>query len=115
MSDEIIDVPEFMDRVQEDKDLLKELLDIFVEDFEQKREKLTEAAATKDFETIKSIAHSIKGASGNISAKPLRAVTIKLETRGSEKNASDLDMLLKDLDREYAALKTRIVTLKKEL
>ena len=115
MSDEIIDVPEFMDRVQEDKDLLKELLDIFVEDFDQKRVKLTEAVATKDFETIKSIGHSIKGASGNISAKFVRAVCIKLETRGMEKNDSGLEDLLKDLDREYDALKKRIVTLKKEL
>lgn len=115
MSEEIIDVPEFMDRVQEDKDLLKELLDIFVEDFEQKRIKLTEAVASKDFETIKSIAHSVKGASGNISAKPLREVCIVLETKGKERDAAGLTVLLQDLDRQYTALKKRIVTLKEEL
>ncbi len=115
MSDEIIDVPEFMDRVQEDKDLLKELLDIFVEDFEQKRIKLTEAVANKDFETIKSIAHSVKGASGNISAKLLREVCIVLETKGKAGDAAGLTVLLQDLDRQYTALKERIVTLKEEL
>lgn len=115
MSDEVIDVPEFMDRVQEDKDLLKELLDIFVEDFEQKRVKLSEAVKTRDFETIKSIAHSVKGASGNISAKFLRAVCAQLELQGKEHNPDGLEDLLKDLDKEYAALKARIVTLKEEL
>lgn len=115
MGDEIIDVPEFLDRVQEDKDLLKELLDIFVEDFEQKRVKLGEAVTNKDFETIKSIAHSVKGASGNISAKPLREVCVVLENKGKGRDDSGLPGLLEDLDREYAALKKRIGTLKEEL
>lgn len=115
MSDEIIDVPEFLDRVMEDKDLLKELLDIFSTDFVQKREDLGKAVETKDFETIRSIAHSLKGASGNISAKPLREVCVTLETKGKESDGEGLAELLTELDKQYAALQERIKTLKEEL
>ena len=115
MSEEIIDLPEFLDRVMEDKDLLRELLDIFTEDFVQKREELGKAVAAKDFETIRGVAHSLKGASGNISAKPLREVCMALENKGKAGDGEGLEQLLTDLDKQYAALQERIVTLKEEL
>ncbi|MCA9404134.1 MAG: Hpt domain-containing protein [Candidatus Omnitrophica bacterium] len=115
MSDEIIDVPEFLDRVMEDKDLLKELLDIFSADYVQKRQDLGKAVETKDFETIRSVAHSLKGASGNISAKPLREVCVILEKKGKESDGEGLEALLIDLDKQYAALEERMKTLKEEL
>lgn len=115
MSEEIIDVPEFLDRVMEDKDLLKELLDIFVADFDQKREELSKAIGTNDFDTIRNVAHSLKGASGNISAKPLREVCVTLESKGKSGDSEGLEQLLTDLDKQYAALQERIVTLKEEL
>lgn len=115
MSEEIIDVPEFLDRVMEDKDLLKELLDIYVADFDQKRGELSIAIETKDFDTIRNVAHSLKGASGNISAKPLREVCMTLENKGKSGDSEGLEQLLTDLDKQYAALQERIVTLKEEL
>ncbi len=115
MSEKIIDVPEFLDRVMEDKDLLKELLDIFTADYVQKREDLGKAVTAKDFEPIRSIAHSLKGASGNISAKPLREVCVILEKKGKEQDGEGLEELLAELDKQYAALQERIVTLKEEL
>lgn len=115
MSEEIIDVPEFLDRVMEDKDLLKELLDIFTTDFAQKREELGQAIPAKDFETIRNVAHSLKGASGNISAKPLREVCTVLEHKGKTSDGDGLEELLVDLDKQYAVLLERIVTLKEEL
>lgn len=115
MSDQILDVPEFMERVQDDKELLLELLDIFVEDFEQKRVTLGEAITNKDFEVIGSIGHSVKGASGNISAKQLREVCIVMEEKGKSQDASGLEDLLSQMDKEYAILKERIVEVKKEL
>lgn len=115
MSEEIIDVPEFLDRVMEDKDLLKELLDIFAADYVQKRVDLGKAVEGSDFETIRSIAHSLKGASGNISAKPLREVCVVLEQKGKDGDGEGLAELLTELDKQYAALEQRMASLKEEL
>jgi len=40
MSEEIIDLKDVLERVQDDKELLDELLDIYQEDFVQKRQAL---------------------------------------------------------------------------
>ena len=65
MSDEVLDLNEFLERVQDDKELLLELLDIFSDDYQKKRVQLEEAVNKNDSEQIKSVAHSLKGASGN--------------------------------------------------
>src|SRR5271156_153309 len=84
MDDEIIDLKDVLERVQDDKELLAELFDIYEEDFVVKRKGLGEAIAAQDIAKIKEIAHSMKGSSGNISAKPLHAACLKLEAQARE-------------------------------
>ena len=114
MSNEIIDLPDFQDRVQDDKDLMLELFEIFMEDYQVKRGLLGDAIKNKNYEEIKSIGHSLKGASGNISAKQLRGSLLKLEDMGKASNISGVESVLADLDRQYAALVKRIAEIKKE-
>jgi len=115
MSEELFDLAEFKERVQDDIALLLELLDIFAADYEIKRQSLQEAIDKKDCEELKSIAHSLKGASGNISAKSLRAVFVKLEEAAKSGDLSSSGELLKQLDDVYASLSARLVEVKKEL
>lgn len=115
MSEDVIDLPDFLDRVQDDKDLLLELLDIYMSDFEVKRNGLKQAVARKNFEEIKSIAHSLKGSSGNISAKFLRVTFLKFEEMGKAQTLADADKLLAEMDKQYSDLVLRINVLKKEL
>ena len=84
MSEEIIDLKDVLERVQDDKELLAELFDIYEEDFLIKRKVLGEAIAAGDIAKIKEVAHSMKGSSGNISAKPLHAACLKLESLAKE-------------------------------
>lgn len=114
MDNTVLDVPEFLERVQDDKELLLELLDIFVEDFNQKRSLLESVITASDFEHIKSIAHSIKGASGNVSAKLVREVIIQIEEMAENNDVSKGAELLKTLDIEFAKLMTNIDELKTE-
>lgn len=115
MSQEAIDLPEFLDRVQDDKELLLELLDIFSEDYQQKRRQLGESVRSQNFEDIKNIAHSMKGASGNISAKPVREIFLTLEIMGKNNDLSGIDDLLIKLDARFEELRQRIATIKEEL
>lgn len=115
MSEKVLDVEEFMARVQEDKDLLFELLDIFVQDFQGKRRDLGEAVEKEDSETIKHVAHFLKGSCGNISAKPMRAVLIRIEEKVE---AGVMDAFAEDLaaiDKQFEELVAHIGELRTRL
>ena len=115
MSDQIIDIKEFLERVQDDRDLLLELLDIFEQDFVEKRKNLGIAVQKKNFEEIKSIAHSLKGSSGNISAKPMHANWFKIEQLAKDSDAAGIMAIMTDIDRQFAELQQYCVQLKQDL
>ncbi len=108
MNDNILDLKEFLDRVQNDKELLLELFDIYIEDYAIKRKSLAEAIAKNDFEQVRNIAHSLKGASGNISAKNLREIFYKLEEMGKKGEIADSASLLSQVDEQFNLLEKRI-------
>ena len=114
MAEDIIDLPDVLERVQDDKELLLELLDIFQEDFITKRETLAQAIAQKDFTKIKEVAHSMKGASGNISAKRMHATCLQLEQKAKENDVSGLEDLLKSIDSQFEEVKANAVKLKQQ-
>ena len=115
MSDEVLDLNEFLERVQDDKELLLELLDIFSDDYQKKRVQLEEAVNKNDSEQIKSVAHSLKGASGNISAKSMRESFMKLEQMGEKRDISQAGGVLKTVDQQFIALAKRMEEVKKQL
>ena len=115
MSDQIIDLPEVLERVQDDKAFLAELMDIFEEDFIKKRAALIEAVAAKDFVRIKETVHSMKGSSGNVSAKRIYASCLALEKLAKENNFNGMDELVKAIDTQFAEVQEFTIKLKKEL
>jgi len=115
MSEELLDLAEFKERVQDDIELLLELLDIYSNDFEEKRKIIEVAVQSKNFDQVKSIAHSLKGASGNISAKTMRECWLKLEEMGKTQNLASAPDMLKRVDEIYVDLSQRFAQLKKEL
>lgn len=115
MGREVLDLNEFLERVQNDKELLLELLDIFVEDFQEKRKQMEAALKNNDCDQIKRLSHALKGSSGNISAKPLRSVLLQMEEKGKNGDLTGADGLLAEMDKEFEALAAHIATLKEEL
>jgi len=114
MAEDIIDLKDVLERVQDDKELLLELLDIFQEDFIAKRQMLREAVAQKDFIKIKEVAHSMKGASGNISAKRMYETCLKLEQIAKDKNPANMEGLLKDIEGQFEEIKINAVKLRQQ-
>ena len=110
MSESAIDIKEVMERVQDDKELLMELLQIFLEDYVEKKKLLDEAVAKGDLEQIKSIAHGMKGASGNISAKKLRASFLDLEQTAKAQDFAKAGQTLNTIDAQINELKEFIET-----
>jgi HPt (histidine-containing phosphotransfer) domain-containing protein len=104
MSDDILDLNDFMERVQNDKELLLELLDIFTSDFEEKRRELEDAFNRNDPLTVEHVAHFLKGSCSNISAGLLRQLFFELEKKGRDNDLSDKEKYLNAIDREYQQL-----------
>ncbi|MCA9402031.1 MAG: Hpt domain-containing protein [Candidatus Omnitrophica bacterium] len=115
MSENVIDLKEFLERVQDDKELLLELLDIYTDDYLEKRKLLSRYIQEKDFELVKTTAHSLKGASGNISAKTLRELFLVLEQQAQDLDGARLEEILSDVDHAFAELRKRIAEIKEEL
>jgi HPt (histidine-containing phosphotransfer) domain-containing protein len=111
---EIIDLKDFMERVQDDKELLLELLDIFQEDFVGKMQAMQEAVKSGDIAKIKEVAHSLKGASGNISAKEMHTNFLKLEGAAKNSDLTQAALILKDIDVQFDQIKEFAVKIKKE-
>ena len=108
MSEEILDLKEVMERVQDDKELLLELFDIFITDYSEKRKLLEKAVATNDIDQVISIGHSLKGATGNISAKLMRGTFAKLESMGKSGSLANAKESLALLDQQFGDLQTRM-------
>ena len=115
MSEEIIDLKDVLERVQGDKELLAELFDIYEEDFVTKRKALGDAIAAHDITKIKEIAHSMKGSSGNISAKPLHAACLKLEMLAKENKTDGMQEVAVAIDGYFERVKVFAAAFKKEL
>lgn len=115
MSEEIIDLKEVLERVQQDKELLVELFDIYQEDFTGKRQALGDAIAAKDIGKIKEVAHSMKGSSGNISAKPLYAACLQLEMLAKEGKTDGMQEVVVAIDGYFERIKVFVVNFKKGL
>jgi len=115
MSEQTLDVDDFMERVQGDKELFFELLDIFSSDFPLKRLSLQEAIANKDHITVEHVSHFLKGSCGNISAVPLRIIFSELEKRGKENDLQGLEEYLEKIDKRFEELTTCIEELRTKL
>lgn len=114
MSEPIIDLKDLMERVQDDKELVLELLDIYQEDFVTKRKALETAILSKDLQKVKETAHSMKGASGNISAKALHAVCLQMESMAKTGTTDGMERLLPTIDQLFSQIQQFAVQLKKE-
>jgi HPt (histidine-containing phosphotransfer) domain-containing protein len=112
---EIIDLQDALERVQDDKELLAELFDIYQEDFIVRRKALAEGIATNDLVKIKEAAHSLKGSSGNISAKPLYQACLKLETMAREGQTQGIKEIADSLDGYFEEVKIFAARFKKDI
>jgi len=114
MAHDVIDLDDVLERVQDDWELLMELFDIFEQDYQEKRTQLAQEVAKKDFDQIRNIAHSLKGASGNISAKAFHAILLEMEQAAVKKDEAAIQGLCRQLDVQFPELQKAIVKVKED-
>ena len=109
-----IDLKDAMERVQDDKELLLELFDIFTEDFVGKYAQIKAAYAKGDCAEFQMLSHGFKGATGNISAKKMHAISIELDHAGKSCDISGMGPQVEALGQEFEAFKVEAAKIKKE-
>ncbi len=109
---EIIDLQDGLQRVQDDKELLLELFEIFTEDFEIKRQTLRQSLETKNLVDFRMMAHALKGATANISAKQMNIICVELDHMGKEGVLEGAGALVDRLEAAFDIFKAEVVKVK---
>jgi HPt (histidine-containing phosphotransfer) domain-containing protein len=106
-----IDIPSALERIGGDESFLFDLVNIYIEDFTDKFEKLKAAVEEGNFETITDIGHSLKGSSANLSLTLLQEISYQFEIAGKEGNLEraekNLDLLIEEFQRLKNFLQNR--------
>ncbi len=100
----VFDREEFLERTMGDELFLKEIMDDFFSDIGGRLKFLKEGVDLKDLDIVKSQAHSIKGASGNVTASMLETLMEKIEVAASESNFIELSKLVHDVEEQFQIL-----------
>ncbi len=111
---QVIDLKDVMERVQDDKELLLELFDIFIEDFKSKRDGFWKAYEKHDLATFQYLAHGLKGGAGNISAMQIHENCINLDRMGKDGHIENAKSALELLDQQFEAFKVEVARIKAE-
>ena len=85
-----------------DADTIRELVDGFIKDSEEKLAALRVAVPAGDAAALEKLAHSLKGSSGTLGVLGVQRLAGKLEALGREKRTDGAAALLQALESEFA-------------
>lgn len=97
----LFDLDSALDRTGGDESFLRELLHIYEEEFQAKTEEIKKAWHAKNFQTVREISHSLKGASANLSLISLEKLFWELEQASKTKDEKKIEKIITVLDQEY--------------
>ncbi|MFQ5586427.1 MAG: response regulator [Thermodesulfobacteriota bacterium] len=111
---EVFDRKAVLDRVEGDKELFKELVELFLKNTPQLMGEIRDAVSRGDASQLEHSAHTLKGSAGNFCAGPAFDAALKLETMGREGKIKEADEAISVLQGEIERLKTALEELVKD-
>lgn len=105
-----IDFSSVLERISGDVSFLQDLLNLFFQEFGEKKELLEQALSRGDSIQIQEVGHSLKGASANLSLVPLQKLGLAIEMAGREENLDKARVAIAALGAEFQRLKTYLET-----
>lgn len=100
-----IDFGSVLERIGGDSAFLQELLQIYFQEFVEKKQLLETALSQGDATQIQEVGHSLKGASANLSLGSLQKLGLAIETAGRERNLERARKAIGALGVEFLRLK----------
>ena len=109
-SDLPFDLSELLARVENDRELMRDLLLIFKDEFPRHLHSLSEAVNSSDGKSVTAAAHALKGMLANIAAAPAATAAAQLEQFGRRGEASRFPEALALLENEGRKLLAQLDT-----
>jgi chemotaxis protein histidine kinase CheA len=100
----VLNFPELLARVDNDRDLLRELLELFKEESSNLLGSLKQAVSHEDMERVQMTGHTLRGMLANLSATRAAAAASRLEEIGTGGDKSELRNALLTFESEMAIL-----------
>jgi len=104
----VLVVDEFKEQVGFDRELMVEIIELFLEERQQQVEEMRDSLETEDLALLSRLAHTIKGSLGSLHAVRARAQSQELELAARAGN-------LAVCRRSFAALEDDLAVLEPEL
>ncbi len=94
MSEKLLDYNEALTRLGGDEQFLNELLAELIYQVDENVGKIKEAIQNEDYDNLKSLAHSLKGASANLNVTRMATHFYDLETLAAGKSCNGAENML---------------------
>lgn len=108
----IFDLKAAMMRVDDDRDLLKELIDIFLGDEARAVEAIAAAVSAADPVALKDSAHAIKSGLGNLGAMRCHGAALELEMLGRSETTAGAAELFSNFKKELDLFRAEALAFK---
>ncbi len=87
----LIDLGKTLEGFEDDRELLREVLSVFVSESPQRHAAILDAFAARDVERLAQLAHSLKGVCGTIRAEPLREMSYRVELAARNRDEGEIE------------------------
>ncbi len=104
ISGPVWNLAELLERVDNDQELLRDLVNIFKEDFPRTMRLLESAIAVADLKNAARLSHTLKGMLSSLGGVRTAAAAAKLEVMASAGESASLKSVFDTLEREGASL-----------
>jgi PAS domain S-box-containing protein len=108
----ILDPALALERVDGDRELLGEIIDLFFQDLGSLVQDLEQAVGARDAEAIMRTAHRLKGSVATFAAKPATEAALRLETMGRSGDIAGIDEAFGTLQAELSRLQPALQELR---
>ena len=98
-----------LEEIMEDE--FPELVEVFIADSAPRIPALKLALENKETNTLRELAHSFKGASGNLSALPLADLCFKIEESSRQGEVEGTEELIQQIEQEYLKVKSILLSM----
>lgn len=115
MDNEVVGIKDVLYRIQGDKELLLELVQIFLEDTPRRFKEAALLIEKGDLVELSDVAHSIKGAASNIGANKLWKSFKELEEAAKQKDLNQIKQIFQRASLEFVELEGYVPQLKTQL
>lgn len=109
------DLHEALARVDGDKELFNEMVQLFLEEYPKSLAKIREALSQQDSQSVAYAANALRGALGNFAAASAISVTLRLEQMGRQGDLSQAQEATTSLEDSLSRLRSALTSLNLQL